>query len=52
MSLDAAIERLKELHNMGYKGAVTFNFTGTGIADAYLDKQRISGEGARLVAVA
>jgi hypothetical protein len=51
MSLDAAIKRLTELYNMGYKGQVTYNFTGTGIADAELNKQRIAGENVRLVAV-
>lgn len=51
MSLETAIARLKELYNMGFKGQLTYNFTGTGIADASLDKQRLVGDGCRLVAV-
>lgn len=50
MSLEAAIAYLTELHNNGYKGAITYNFSGTGIADAEF-KQRVSGEKGRLVTV-
>lgn len=49
MSLDLAIEKLKELYKLGYKGELIFNFTGTGISDGYLNKQRLTEAGRAVV---
>lgn len=50
MSLEAAIEQLKNLYALGYKGELVINFTGTSIADAYLNKQRLTEQSRVVVA--